>query len=688
MNNYQYSKYHAVLLMRSRFQVICLICYAFLAILGGHKSLAEEIDPKLMFRQLSTDHNLPQETILALIKDSKGKIWVGTQNGLAWFDGYQFHSIKADMDSPNSLSGNFIWSIAEDQFGMIWIGTKTGGLNRYDPVTRSFAHFKHDPENSESIGTDNVTAVFVDRQNRVWIGTAGAGLYLFNRDELKFKSYRHNADDDTSIASDYIATIEEDKQGNLWLGHGYMFSRQKEFGGITQLDPQKGVVKKYTHNPNDTNSIASNRIYSLLIEEDAVWVGTYTSGLNRIDRKNNTVKRFPATYSTYPENKLNIVFDILRADDEHLWIGSLTGGLYSLNEKSEQIVLLESSSDNPFSLANINVTKLLLDKDNLWVGTWWEGLQKHLISSRAFHWVQPHGEDWKLNLNIRAAASAPNGDIWLGAETQGLIKWQRENNQFTRFLRDQTSLPEWDDASITSTLFDEAEILWIGTANKGLFRYHTQSQKLEHLPQIPSGDISALLEDPKGKLWIGIRGLGVYCLNIRDGNVKSYHSKQSDLQTLTSNNISTNSLAFDKKGYLWIGTHEGLNRLAPDTGKVNRFVKDDAHQSLKYNGTTGVATDSKGNIWVTTYGGGLTQVSESENGFEFTHFNAPKNLPGNNIDSIEIDHKDNLWLTISGKIVSFSPKSKQSFVYDKYDGAMPGDFLSGASHLTTDGTIL
>lgn len=688
LNNPQSSNYQPILLMRSRFQVVCVICYLLLAFLNGPKALAEELDPKIMFRQLSTDVKLPQETILALIKDSKGIIWVGTQNGLAWFDGYLFHSIKSDLDSPNSLSGNFIWSIAEDQAGMLWIGTKTGGLNRYDPVSRSVTHFKHNPEDPESIGTNNVTAVFVDRQNRVWVGTAGAGLYLFNRDENKFKSYRYQANDNTAIASDFIATIEEDEQGNLWIGHGYMFSRQEKLGGITLLDPAQGVIKKYAHDPNDDNSLASNRVYALLVEQDAVWVGTYTHGLNRIDRNSQKIKRFPTHSPDYPDNKLNIVFDLVRADEDHLWIGSLTGGLYLLNEKSGEIVLLESSPDNPFSLANINTTKLLLDEDNLWVGTWWEGLQKHLISSRAFGWVQPQGDDWKLNLNIRSASSAPNGDIWLGVETQGLIKWQRDTNQFTRVLRDQTELPDWNDASITFILFDHKGVLWIGTSNKGLFRYHTSLQKLKHMTQIPRGDIPTMLESPQGKMWIGVRGVGLYCLDMDDGSVESYHSTPLDEQTLTSNNFSTNSLAFDNKGHLWIGTHEGLNRMDPNTGIVNRFVKDDAYQSLKYNGVTGVATDSKDNIWVTTYGGGLTQITQGNNKFEVKHFNAPTSLPGNTIDSIEIDASDKIWLTISGKVVSFSPSNNQTFVYDKYDGAMPGDFLSGANYQTKDGTIL
>ncbi|MBK9600612.1 MAG: hypothetical protein IPO36_02035 [Anaerolineales bacterium] len=98
------------------------------------------------FEHLTIEDGLSQNAGLAIFQDSRGYLWIGTQDGLNRYDGYGFKIYKHDPDDPNSLSHNSILSMGEDKNGSLWIGTWGGGLNRYDPATETFTRYLTDPE--------------------------------------------------------------------------------------------------------------------------------------------------------------------------------------------------------------------------------------------------------------------------------------------------------------------------------------------------------------------------------------------------------------------------------------------------------------------------------------------------------------------------------------------------------------
>jgi len=87
----------------------------------------------IRFEQLSLDNGLSQSAVNVILQDRQGFLWVGTEDGLNRYDGYNFKVYKPDSDNPNSLSDRWITSLAEDAQGYLWVGTRLGGLNRYDP---------------------------------------------------------------------------------------------------------------------------------------------------------------------------------------------------------------------------------------------------------------------------------------------------------------------------------------------------------------------------------------------------------------------------------------------------------------------------------------------------------------------------------------------------------------------------
>ena len=102
------------------------------------------------FEHITVDQGLSQNTGRVLFQDSRGLLWVGTQDGLNRYDGYNFLVYEHNPLDPNSLSDNFIFSIAEDDDGFLWVGTNGGGLNRFDPKTDKFFRYQNDPDEPNS----------------------------------------------------------------------------------------------------------------------------------------------------------------------------------------------------------------------------------------------------------------------------------------------------------------------------------------------------------------------------------------------------------------------------------------------------------------------------------------------------------------------------------------------------------
>jgi hypothetical protein len=149
-------------------------------------------------------------------------------------------------------------AITQDKYGFLWISFYGSGLDKFDPATGIFTHYRHDPKDKASLGSDIVSAVLVDHLGNVWVGSNG-GLDLLDQKTGKFKNFKHHKNDSTSLSYDVVRAIYEDKSGELWVGIGTFFSHPK-FGGLNRFHRNSGTFTRYLSDPANPQTLIDNRV--------------------------------------------------------------------------------------------------------------------------------------------------------------------------------------------------------------------------------------------------------------------------------------------------------------------------------------------------------------------------------------------------------------------------------------------
>ncbi len=252
-------------------------------------------------------YSLSSNSISAIYKDSFGYLWIGTWNSgldrtISPFNSSRDKKLnlihfKSNPADKESISDNIIQKIYEDSDRGLWVGTNNG-LNFYNRGKNNFAIFQNDPNNPYSLSNNEVqSCILEDSQGNLWIGTWG-GLNMLSSDErkkasfnpqsIKFKVFRSNPNNINSLSNNRIISAYEDRQNNLWFGtYG---------GGLIELPAdQQGI-----NNPNFLTfthkmGLPSDVIYSIQEDDNGnLWIST-DKGLSMFDPETGLFKNFDAS---------------------------------------------------------------------------------------------------------------------------------------------------------------------------------------------------------------------------------------------------------------------------------------------------------------------------------------------------------------------------------------------------------
>ena len=278
--------------------------------------------------------------VLGITQDMQGFLWFATQAGLYKYDGHQYISYHPTPSNPNSPAGDLIECIASDRAGYVWLAPARTGLDRLDPVTGIFTHFRHKKNDPASLASDTVLVILQDHEGNVWIGTQH-GLDRFDNKSNKFLHYENDPNDPSSLSCNTVRTLYEDQQGTIWVGTGSAFYGENPGyegnGGLNKLNKETGKFIRYMHDEKDTHSLIDNRIRAIFEDSRGnLWVGTAGDGLHTMDRSKGTFERHlydsthpyklsrPRAKNVYSYGVDHITF-ITEDANGRIWIGTFGG---------------------------------------------------------------------------------------------------------------------------------------------------------------------------------------------------------------------------------------------------------------------------------------------------------------------------------------------------------------------------
>jgi ligand-binding sensor domain-containing protein/signal transduction histidine kinase len=520
---------------------------------------AAAVNPDLAITQYShrawksdqTEGALPQNSVVSILQTHDGYLWLGTQEGLARFDGARFKVFNSK--TTDQIRHNDVWTMLEDLDGSLWIGTRGGGLTRMkDGVFVNFGK-------EQGLSDDAIHALWQTPDGALWIGTRGGGLNRYKEGVVTVLTTKDG------LSSNTIDALRADRDGTLWIG--------TDGGGVNWL--RDGAITALT----TKQGLSHDTVYALLEDRDgSFWIGT-GAGLNHYRDGKITVYR---TRDGLTNDNIRSLF---RDRDGNLWIGTDGGGLNRFKDGRFTAFTARQG------LAGDNVGALYEDREgSLWIGTDSGGLSR-LKDSKFISYTSSEGLP---NDNARSIVEGPDGELWVGT-FEGLARYQ--NGSFTTW----TTKQGLSSNVVLSLALGRDGALWAGTLGAGLNRLqqgrvtkYGKAQGLSH------DTVLGLLEDSQGTLWAGTRSGGLN--KLENGRFRAY---------TTADGLSSNDVRYvleARGGGLWLATlGGGLNRFKD--GKFTALTK---QQGLSSDLVLSVHEDADGTLWIGTFGGGLNRYKDGK----------------------------------------------------------------------------
>jgi len=336
---------------------------------------------------------------------SATKLWVGGDNGLYLFDLTTEHFSRLDDPlNPKSLTDQSIYDIARDREGGMWISTYFGGVNYLSKDSKPFEHYFPQYQ-SGSISGKAISQFCEDATGNIWIATEDGGLNYFDTKTRQSQVYRPSGAKN-SISYHNIHSLLLD-QNKLWIG---TFSR-----GIDVLDLKTKTFKNYQHRRDDSKSVCDNAIYALQRTSlGDIYIGT-AWGLSKYDRASDSFSMVDAV------GPMVHVFNMLEDSKGYLWVATYNAGVFRLNLKTNKWDNYTHDPNNYRSVSGNSVISLFEDvRHTMWFGTEGGGLCSFDDKSGKFSTFDP---DNKLLSNpvIYAIQQDEFENFWI-ASNAGLVR--------------------------------------------------------------------------------------------------------------------------------------------------------------------------------------------------------------------------------------------------------------------------
>ncbi len=636
------------------------------------------------FSHLNNTNGLSNNQVEAILKDSRGFMWFGTNMGLNRYDGINFKTYKNIKNDSKSPSYDRFTGIQEDINGNLWLQSSAGIYMLYDWKSESFIN------NIDSllsdIGLPPAPAIIeIDKKKDLYISYPGKGIHKYDATSNKITIYKQSKNTNDLALSD-ISDIKI-KDSYIWVLHND--------GLLERVNMQTNRVdmRNTFFKDNNQNSTIQK---SLFIDSDNdIWV--YPSIADKGVVYLNTKKGLWTLLDTNSKVALSSSFVRCVGQDINglIWIGTDHGGISILDKKNQKITVLKNDIYNHNSISQNSIISFYSEPNGtVWVGTYKSGASYYhpnlfkFKKSPLFYMFNKNAEIFDCNSLYKDKSN----NLWIGTNGTGLIKYDQNTEKIERFRNNPNDAGSISSDIITSIYEDHRQTLWIGTFMGGLNAFDGKSFKKFQLNEtnpnsLSSKSVYSLTEDNDHNLWIATLGGGIDQLNpARDTFT---HHNMSNSKDLLSNYIV--SMFVDTQNNIFLSTDRGICVLDESKKEVRKYFPNNTFlDSLTSIVINNLIVDSRGLLWIAT-DKGINVYYPTKQRFEYITTN--EGLPGDEVVSLIEDNDGNIWAgTRNGLVCFYCKYDNQKLTYtiasfDVNDGLPGSVFNTNAIFKDKDGII-
>ena len=645
---------------------------------GGQRATAQDVDAAgtdLRFTHLTTNDGLSQGYVVDILQDRRGFMWFATRDGLNRYDGYTFVVYKHDPNDPASLNSNFLQDLMEDDHGDLWVATNTG-VNRFDLTTERCTRYLHDPNNPDTLGGTSVKSIAEDSRGYLWFGTEDSGLDKLDPRTGTFAHYRNDSD---GAFVGRITQVIAGHDGDIW------FVGER---GLFHLNQQTGQI---TRPPASRHGLSADSAYEDEAGDLWLLTSSPVVGLVRYDRRAERLTSYPLAAhaplaggvlaSTTSGGSLNGML----APDGHngLWVPS-SEGLSYFDRRTERFTQRFHHEDaNPHSLDSNAVFSVYQDRGGvLWVGTENAGLNILNFRQRQFVPFRHRAADPNSVSpgRVKAIHEDRDGEVWVGFFPRALDRLNRKTGQIVHYLPgggDENTLAA--GTNVNSIYRDASGYLWVGGGGSGLDRFDERTgrfKRYRHDGRDPrsliSNNVYTIYGDRSGQMWVGLQG-GISRFDPATDTFVNYTPVPENPASL-ANTVWV--IYQDRSGALWAGTWGGVLIRFDERAKAFVSYAPDSRDPRRLNGggINTILEDRTGTLWVGAFDGLYRHDRRSG---AFTRYTEREGLPSSSIRCILEDRLGRLWLSTQKGVSRFDPGSGTFRNYDVSDGLQSNEFSTG-----------
>jgi diguanylate cyclase (GGDEF)-like protein len=612
-----------------------------------------------LFLRVDT-RELPSGSINAVAQDAAGFIWVGTQDGLARFDGYRFKSFAPDPNDAKALPDGDVLAMAADAAGGLWLGTKSSGLVRFDIASETFRTWRRDRAGRNGPRSASVNAVAVAADGAVWIGGDG-GLDRYDRRTGVFQTM----DLARGAHQPVVWAILIDRAGTVWAGteHGLFGGTARRGFAATRLGTAGG---------------GSPIVWSLY--EDAagrLWAGS-DNVLFALERGGRV-----AALRSSPSNPATLgpgsQFSIIEPTPGTVWVGTNEDGLSIVDTASGRVRRVAPDPTNPGGLKAGELWQMFRDRSGLiWLAKNAGGLLAFNPLAKGFYALSASRPELGLSGQGAGSVLASGANLWVGGSHGSLVELNPRAARATKI-----DVPS--RGFVSSLVAGSGGTIWVGTV-QGLCRLQPGATTAQ-CPAGPSQLRNTTVWQglyAGGALWAGTRE-GLVVQNESSGKVTVY--RQGDGPNALSND-EVRAVYRDRSGRVWAGTADGLNRIDPVTHRVRRFTFDPHDPNTIGPGLIwSILEDRRGRIWAGTVGGPLDVVRAGANGVRVRRLDRADGLPDENVYGLAEDPRGRVWASTENGVAYFDPGSMRARALGIADGVLDEYYWGSSVSRADDGTM-